>query len=230
MMLARTCRFFAAVALLTAAAGAQSIESTLNRMDALSKGFRSVSGDLRLISFTYFAKDTDDESGHFSLYRPAPQDTRMLVEFTKPEEHAVAFAKNKGLMYYPKANVVQEYNLGGKEARLVDQFLLLGFGTSASDLRKTYSIKYVEMATIDGAKADHLLLEPKAGEAKEHIRGIDLYVAQPGGYPVRMKVLLPSKDYKEFQYSNVQINPSSVTEASVKLKLPKGVKKETPQK
>lgn len=230
MMLARICRLLAAVALLAAAAGAQSLETTLSHMDTLSKGFRGVSGGITKISFTYFSKDTDEESGAFSLYRPNPQDVRMLVEFTKPEPRALSFAKNKAQMYYPKANVVQEYNLGGKQARLVDQFLLLGFGASGSDLRKTYSIKYVETSTLDGNKTDHLFLEPKVGEAKEHVRGIDLYIAQPGGYPVRMKVLQPSRDYYEFQYTNVKINPTSVTEASVKLKLPKGVKKETPQK
>ncbi len=229
MMLARTRRLLAAITLLTASAGAQSVEATLSRMDALSKGFRGVSADVRKISFTYFAKDTDEESGHMSLYRPTPQDMRMLVEFTKPEERAVAFAKNKVQMYYPKIKTVQEYNLG-KEGRLVDQFLLLGFGSSGAELRKSYNIKYVEVATIDGGKADHLFLEPKAGEAKEHVRGIDLWIAQPGGYPIRMKVLQPSKDSVEIQYTNVKINPVAVTEATVKLKLPKGVKKETPQK
>lgn len=229
MMLARTCRLLAALALLTATLGAQTVESTLSHIDAQSKGFRGVTADVRKISFTYFSKDTDEESGHMSLYRPGPQDMRMLVEFTKPEERAVAFAKNKVQMYYPKLKTVQEYNLG-KEARLVDQFLLLGFGSSGSELRKNYNIKYVETTAADGVKADHLFLEPKAGEAKEHVRGIDLWIAQPEGYPVRMKVLQPSKDYVEIVYSNVKINPSSVSEASVKLKLPKGVKKETPQK
>jgi outer membrane lipoprotein-sorting protein len=229
MKFARTRRLIAAVALFTAGAGAQSLESTLGHMDTLSKGFRGVTADVRKISFTYFAKDTDEESGRIFLYRASPQDMRMLVEFTKPQERAVSYAKNKVLMYLPKANTVQEYNLG-KESRLVDQFLLLGFGSSGADLRKSYSIKYVEMTTIDGEKADHLLLEPKAGEAKDHVRGIDLWIANPGGYPVRMKVLQPSKDTMEFQYSNLKLNPSSLTEASVRLKLPKGVKKETPQK
>jgi outer membrane lipoprotein-sorting protein len=229
MISARTCRLLAAVALFAAAAGAQSVESTLSRMDALSRGFHGVSADVKKISFTYFAKDTEEESGRISLYRPSPQDIRMLVEFTRPEERAVAFAKSKVQMYYPKIKTVQEYNLG-KDARLVDQYLLLGFGSSGSDLRKSYSIKYIEVATIDGGKADHLFLEPKAGEAREHVRGIDLWIAQPGGYPIRMKVLEPSRDSVEVQYSNVKINPSSVTEASVRLRLPKGVKKETPQK
>lgn len=229
MKFPRNRRLIAAVVLFAAAASAQSLESTFVHMDALSKGFRSMTADLKRIVFTYFAKDTDEAYGRMSLYRPTPQDLRMLVEFTKPEERAVAYAKNKGQMYYPKANLVQEYNLG-KQARLVDQFLLLGFGTSSTDLRKSYNIKYVELTTIDGGPADHLFLEPKAAEAKDAVRGIDLWIAQPGGYPVRMKVLQPSKDTMEFQYSSVKINPTSVTEASVRLKLPKGVKKETLQK
>lgn len=229
MMFVRTCRLFAAVALLAAAAGAQSVDATLSRMDALSKGFHGASADVKKISFTYFAKDTDEESGRIFFCRLSPQDMRVLIEFTKPEVRAVAFAKSKVQMYYPKINTVQEYDLG-KAARLLDQYLLLGFGSSGSDLRKSYSIKYVEMTTFDGAKADHLYLEPKSAEVKDHIRGIDLWIAQPGGYPVRMKVLQPSRDTMEFQYSNVRINPSSLTEASVRLKLPKGVKKETPQK
>jgi outer membrane lipoprotein-sorting protein len=229
MMSVRTCRLLAAVALLAASAGAQSVESTLSRMDALSKGFRGVSADVKKISFTNFIKETDEESGRISFYRLSPQDMRVLIEFTKPEDRAVAFAKGKVQMYYPKIKTVQEYNLG-KDARLVDQYLLLGFGSSGSDLRKNYSIKYVEVATIDGGKADHLFLEPKAGEAREQVRSIDLWITQPGGYPIRMKVLKPSRDSIEVQYSNVKINPSSVSEASVRLKLPKGVKKETPQK
>jgi len=229
MMSARISRLIAAAALFAAAAGAQSVDATLGRMDALSKGFRGVVADVKKISFSYFAKDKDEESGRISVYRASAQDVRMLVEFTRPEERAVAFAKSKVQMYYPKLKTVQEYNLG-KDARLVDQYLLLGFGSSGSDLRKSYNIKYVEVASIDGGKADHLFLEPKAGEAREHVRGIDLWIAQPGGYPVRMKVLEPSRDSIEVQYSNVRINSSSVTEASVRLRLPKGVKKETPQK
>jgi outer membrane lipoprotein-sorting protein len=229
MMFTRTRSLVGVIALFATVASAQSLETTFTHVDALSKGFRGVTGDLRRITFTYFAKDTDEASGRFSLYRPSPQDMRMLVEFTKPEERAVAFAKSKLQMYYPKANLVQEYNLA-KEAHLVDQFLLLGFGSSSADLRKNYNIKYVEMTTIDGGKADHLFLEPKAAEAKDQVRGIDLWIAQPGGYPVRMKVLQPSRDTVEIQYSNLKINPSSLTEASVRLKLPKGVKKETPQK
>ena len=228
-MLNRTSGLLFAVLLFAATAKAQNLEQTFSHMDALSKSFRGVTADVKKIAFTYFAKDTDEESGRFSLYRPSSQDVRVLIEFSKPQERAFAFAKSKAQLYYPKTKTVQEYNLG-KEARVIDQFMVLGFGSSAADLRKSYSVKYVELSTIDGDKADHLYLEPKSPEVKDQVRGIDLWIAQPGGYPVRMKVLQPSRDTMEFQYSNLKINPSSLTEASVRLKLPKGVKKETPQK
>ncbi len=221
-------RLTAAVLLFAAAASAQSLDSTFAHLDALSKGFRGMTADVKQISFTAFSKDTDEKSGRISMFRAGSQDSRWLVEFTQPEERAVGYAKNKAQMYYPKTNTVQEYNLG-KESRLVDQFMMLGFGTPSADLRKSYNVKYVETTNIDGAPADHIFLEPKSPEVKDHVRGIDLWVAA-GGYPVRMKVLQPSKDTMEFQYSNVKINPPSLTEASVRLKLPKGVKKETPQR
>lgn len=229
MMFARTCRILAAFALLACTMEAQSIDVALSRMDSLAKTFRGASVDVRKYSFTYFAKETDEESGRMMVLRPSAQDTRMLAEFTKPAERAVSFAKNKVQLYYPKLNTVQEYNLG-KEARLVDQYLLLGFGSAGSELRKSYGIKYVELANLDSGKAHHLYLEPKTAEARDQVRGIDLWINEPGGYPVRMKILQPSKDYLDVHYSNVKINPASVTEATVKLKLPKGVKKETPQK
>jgi len=48
---------------------------------------------------------------------------------------------------------------------------------------RTTAFKYVEMTTIDGVQGRHLYLEPKSAEAKDHVRGIDLWIAQPGGYP-----------------------------------------------
>ena len=57
-----------------------------------------------------------------------------------------------------------------------------------------------------------------------------MWVAQVGGYTVRVRLNKPSKDFVEVQYSNVQVNPTSLTEASVRLKVPKGVRKVNPAK
>ena len=125
---------------------------------------------------------------------------------------------------------MQEYDLSGKQNRLIEEFLLLGFGTSTSDLGKKYSIKYMEMAAIQGLKADLLELVPKSTEAREHFPRIEMWIAQDGGYPLRLKLYQPSKDYQEAEYTNVHVNPPTITEAAVRLKLPKGVRKVRPQK
>ena len=56
----------------------------------------------------------------------------MLIDFTKPNPRTVAFRGRKAEIYYPKLKSVQEYDLG-KRSDLLDQFLLVGFGTTGKE-------------------------------------------------------------------------------------------------
>lgn len=196
-------------------------------MDKGAAGFRGITAKLRQVSHTAIINDTTEESGTITLYRPKPKDLRMLVEFTKPDVRAVTYANRKAQIYYPKLNVVQEYDLG-KQSSLIDQFLLLGFGTPGSDLRKNYQVAYGGSETVNGVKTDRLELTPLAKEALNHIRKIEVWVAD-NGQPVQQKIHQPSKDYRLISYTDLKVNPP-LDDNSVKLQLPKGVKKETPQK
>jgi outer membrane lipoprotein-sorting protein len=197
-------------------------------MDALSKGFLGVEAELSKVSYTFVIKDMSEESGHLTLFRAKPHDTRMLIEFTKPEPRAVSYANERVEILYPKRNVVEVYNLG-RESRLIEQFLLLGFGSSSAELKRNYSIQYKELASLAGVKADHLELTPKSREAQEHVSTIELWIVHDGGYPLRLRLNRPAKDYDEVTYSAVHVNPSSLNEASVRLKA-KGVPRINPQK
>lgn len=223
------------ITLLTLAAGlfvhslpAQDVEGVLAKLDQSSLGFRGLIAQVKQISYTHVIQDTSEESGKITLFRPTPKDLRMLVEFQQPEVRAVAFAHRKIQIYYPKLQTVQEYDLG-KQGALVDQFLLLGFGTSGRDLRRSYDVKYGGAETASGVRSQRLELTPKSEEARQHVRRIEMWVSDSDGIPVQLKVHQPSKDYKLISYSAVQLNPPLSAE-SVKLKLPKGVKKEYPQK
>ena len=225
MISARICPLVGAALVFAATISAQDLESALGRMDRLSKGFRGLTADLHRITYTAVIKQAEESSGRLTVFRAQPKDLRMLVEIEKPDPGAVAVANNKVQIYYPKIAEVQEYDLSGKQNRLIEEFLLLGFGTSTSDLGKKYSIKYMEMATVQGLKADLLELVPKSTEAREHFPRIEMWIAQDGGYPLRLKLYQPSKDYQEAEYTNVRVNPTNITEAAVRIKLPKGVKK-----
>ena len=229
MILARISRLLGAALLFAACAPAQNLNAALQRVDRLSKGFHALTADVRKIAYTAVIKQSDESSGRLTVFRAPGKDLRMLFEIEKPGPGAISFAAKKVLIYYPKLAQVEEYDLGGKQTRLIDEFLLLGFGASASDLRKNYSIRYEEMTTVQDRKADLLELVPKSTEAREQFPRIEMWIAQDGGYPLRLKLHQPSKDYQLAEYTNVQVNPPSVTEASVHMKLPKGVKRVRPE-
>lgn len=209
-------------------AAAAPLDDALARLDKAAAGFRGMTAQIRKISYTALVKETSEESGRIVLYRPKPKDLRMLVEFDQPSPRAVAFQGNKIQLYYPKLMTVQEYDLG-KQGGLVDQFLLLGFGTPVRDLRRAYSIRHVGEEKLNGVAADRLELTPLSQEAAHHVKNVEIWVSQSDGMVIQQKVNQPSRDYVLVAYSSIQVNPA-LTPAQVRLNLPKGVKKETPQR
>jgi outer membrane lipoprotein-sorting protein len=208
---------------------AQTADAVLGRMDKASAGFRGITAAVKKVSYTAVIKETAEETGKMSLFRPKPKDMRMLVEFSKPDERAVAFGGKKVQIYYPKMQTVQEYDLG-KQSSLLDQFLLLGFGTPGSELKKSYGIKWIGEETVAGVKASHIELQPLNAEAKAHVRQVDLWISDADGQPVQQKILQPSRDYTLITYGDLKVNPAGLSENSVKLNVPKGTKTERPQK
>lgn len=173
-------------------------------------------------------KESSVESGQITLRRPKPRDLKMLAEFTAPDQRAVAFDGRKVQIFYPRILTVQEYDLG-KQSSLVDQFLVLGFGSTSSELSKTYNIQWGGEETLNGVACGRLELIPKSEEARQHVRMIEIWVSSKDGLTQQQKIHQPSRDYKLISYSEIKLNPP-LTDDSTRLKLPRGVKKETPQK
>lgn len=207
---------------------AGNLDSVLARMDQAAPGFRGMTAELRKVAFTAVVNDTNEEFGTIVLLRPKPKDLRMLVQFTKPDARSVAFAGRKLQIFYPKINTVQEYDLG-KQASLVDQFLLLGFGTTGSDLKQGYSIQFLGEETLNSQKTSHLELTPKSPEVLKHVRKIEIWIADANAQPLQQKVWQNSRDYTLINYTDVKLLPGLKDDA-VQLKLPASVKKEYPQK
>jgi hypothetical protein len=82
---------------------------------------------------------------------------------------------------------------------------------------------------VAGQKTYKLDLVPTQAELKDKLLKLELWVAEDGSYPVQQKFLQPSGDYYLFTYSGVKLNPQ-IGDESLRLKLPKGVKREKFQK
>jgi len=203
------------------------LDAVLARIDKASATFRGMSAHARRLSHTDVINEDNVDSGTMLLKRSHPRDIRMLVDLTQPDPKTVALQGRKLEIYYPKMQVVDEYDVG-KRRELLDQFFLLGFGTSRADLVDAYDIVLAGPDPIAGQKADRLELIPKSKEVRQHLNKLELWISA-AGYPIQQKFYLPGGDYMVVTYSDMKINPD-LPDAALKLQLPKNVKREYPQK
>jgi outer membrane lipoprotein-sorting protein len=110
----------------------------------------------------------------------------------------------------------------------LEQFLLLGFGTSRRDLQASYNLRLAGQDTIAGQKTSVVQLVPKSQEVLRHLHKLEMWVAD-NGYPLQQKFYLQGGDYELATYTNMKINPD-LPDSALKLHLPNHVKKEYPQK
>jgi outer membrane lipoprotein-sorting protein len=219
---------FLAVVLLLAPApvSAATLEQVLATMDKVGPAFRDMSASLQRAEYTPVLKETEESQGLIRMKRVGPRDFRLLVEFKEPNPRTIAFEKATAELYYPKMQTVQVYNLG-KSRSLVDQFLLLGFGSTGEELKRSYSIRLLGEQQISGEATTRIELVPLAATVLEHLKKAELWIAA-AGYPLQQKIYTSSTEYT-FTYSSVKIN-TDLPDDTLKLQLPKNVKREYPQK
>jgi outer membrane lipoprotein-sorting protein len=212
-----------------ASAAPDLLQETFARMDRAAVGFKGLSSDLRKDSYNAVINDSTIDSGALLLKRPKPHDIRMLFAVKEPDPKTIAVNGRKAQIYYPKANTVEEYDLG-KYKSMVDQFLLLGFGNTSAELLSSYSVMLGGPDTVGNQKATRLVLIPKSKEMLKNLTKVELWISDATGMPVQQKFYWPnSGDYMLATYTNMKINPN-LPESAVTLIVPKDVTRVYPQK
>ncbi|MCZ2073764.1 MAG: outer membrane lipoprotein carrier protein LolA [Bryobacterales bacterium] len=207
---------------------APTLESALALLDSAGRSFRSMSGEMKKVTHTAILNDDSTESGTVRVKQTGSKGLTMLIEVREPDPKAYAFEGKKAEIYYPKMKTVQIYDLG-KHSNLVDQFLLLGFGTSASELQKSYTLRLAGKERVAGIETTRLELVPKSAKTREHLSQAELWISTADGRTVQQKFTEPSGDYRLITYTQTKWNPN-LSDSDVKLNLPKDVKREYPQK
>src|SRR6476646_2028000 len=109
------------------------------RLDKASAGFKSFSANMQRLTHTDVINSDDIDKGTIKLKRSGSHsDLKMLIEMTEPDPKAVSVQGKKGQLYYPRMQTVQEYDLG-KFKEWLDQFYLMGFGTTSKELQDMYA-------------------------------------------------------------------------------------------
>jgi outer membrane lipoprotein-sorting protein len=201
---------------------ADPLSDVFARIDKAAAGFKSVTADVVQTVHTAVINDDNVATGRIKLKRVKPGDTRVLLEFTDPVPKIIALEGDQARYYLPKEKVVQVYDLRSRR-NVVEQGLLLGFGSTSADIKASYEVSLVGPETLSGQATSHLKLVPKSKEVLQNIKQADLWISDATGTPVQQRLFTSGKgDYTQLTYSNVQLNPP-LSDKDLRLSLPKGV-------
>ncbi len=197
--------------------------SVLRQMDAVAKDFRSLSADVERTKVTVVVNDRSTSTGTIQV-----RGDKMLLQMNAPDARTILRNGDSLYLYNPGLKRVEEYNLG-KNRAMVDEFLLLGFGTQGKSLEKSYDVTLVGEPAIDDKKTVEIELIPKSDAVRKQISKVDLWLDLSSWLPVQQQFYeTGSGDYSIAKYSHVVKNPD-IPESEFKPHWPKGTEKVKPQ-
>jgi outer membrane lipoprotein-sorting protein len=197
------------------------LDGALARLDQASLTFKGLTADIRKVSHIDVVNVDNVDSGTIVVKRFKPGDIRIRIDLTSPRRQIVTIGGGKAQVFNPQSNEAQDVDLG-KNRGLVDQFMLLGFGSNSADLKNAFLVTLGGADSINGEKTTRIALVPKDREALAHIKKCELWISEKG-WIVQQKFDQGGGDYLLSTYSRMNFNPS-IAEKDVKLELPKGVK------
>ncbi len=200
------------------------LDEVLKQMDRQQSQFQSLSASIERTKVTVVVNDRSTESGQIEIRR----DGRMRIDLTSPDQKTILRDGDHLYVYTPKIRRVEEYDLG-KHRDLVDQLLLLGFGTSGESLKRSYLITLEGEETLSGQRVVRLELTPRSDEVRKQISKIELWMNEGTWLPAQQQFYeTGSGDYSTIQYLNVARNVS-IPDARFRPTWPKGVTRVKPQ-
>jgi outer membrane lipoprotein-sorting protein len=205
------------------ARGPISLEGVLRELDSASKNFHSLSADMERTKVTVVVNDKSTETGSILVHGD-----KMLLDLKPPDARTILRTGDSLYIYTPGLKRVEEYNLAQHRA-LVDQYLLLGFGTSGHELQKSYLVTLLGEPMLGDKKTAELELTPKSQDARSQISKIQIWLDESSWLPVQQQFNeAGSGDYFVILYTKMVRNPQ-ISDSQFKPHWPKGTQTVKPQ-
>ena len=207
-------------------AGAQGpLEKTLDLMNRVSSTFKGLTADVVKTHFTFAIKDTEVEQGAIAVRKPKPREFQVLWTVMEPAAGQTEFSGHTLRAYNPKTNIIQEYSVDRKYGDVVNEYLLLGFGTSPAELRQAYNFGASRPEAVNGRAATKIELTPKKPDTDLGLVRADLWISDETGIAIQQRLNFVSGDWLTVTYSNTKIR-SDIPDSAVKLNAPANARKE----
>jgi len=199
-------------------------ETVLAMMDKSAADFRSLTADIEYTKYTEVVKDTSTETGKIFVRR----DQKMRIEIAKPDPRTILRTGDSLFLYTPKIKRVEEYDLG-KNRAMLDQYVLLGFGSKSQNILKSYDVVLTGEEELDHRKTFVLELTPKSEDIRRQITKIQMWIDPSSWLPLQQKFFeAGSGDYFLSHYSNMMKN-LKVSDSKFKQDWPKDATRVKPR-
>ncbi len=197
---------------------APSLESVLKKMDATAAGFRTAQADFEWDLYQKVVDDTDIQKGTV-YYRRAGKEIEMMAEIKEPDAKFVLYKDGKLQIYQPKIEQVMQFSAGSNRSEM-ESYLVLGFGGSGEDLKKTYDVTFLGEESIANIATAKLQLIPKSEKVRNYFSKAFLWIDLSRGISVQQQFMQGQGDYRLAKYSAVRV-PAKVGNDVFQLKTTK---------
>ncbi|MGB8582309.1 MAG: outer membrane lipoprotein carrier protein LolA [Candidatus Sulfotelmatobacter sp.] len=180
------------------------LDSVLRKMDEMAANFQTLQADFVWDQYQRVVDEHDLQKGTV-FYRRSGKQIEMMAEIKDPDSKFVLYKDGKLQIYQPKIEQVMEYSTGGNQQE-IETFLVLGFGGSGEDLKKSFDVTYQGEETIDNVPAAKLQLIPKSDKVRGNFPEIILWIDLSRGICVQQKLVQTQGDYRLAKYSAIKVN------------------------
>jgi outer membrane lipoprotein-sorting protein len=201
-----------------------SLAQVLQQMDRQAQSFRTLTARVERTKVTVLVNDRSTEVGQMYLRR----DNRLRIDLTAPDERTVLLTGDQLYLYTPRIRQVEQYSLA-RHRGLVEQFLLLGFGTRARQLERAYLITLLGEQPLDDHRTVVLDLVPRDNRVRQQVAHIQLWLDESSWLPLQQKIFeAGTQDYSVIRYSALVRNVP-LSDSLFKPHWPRGTQRIKPQ-
>ena len=193
-----------------------SLDQVLHSMDENAAKFRSAQADFTWTPYNAVIGDNESPDKGRIYFRREGNEIQMAAMIQPPDDRQIIFTGGKVQVFQPKTKVVDVWDTTSHKDE-AETFLVLGFGSSGQELRKSFDVKYIGDEKIGNVQTAKLELRPLSEKIKKTFPEIDLWVDPQRGISLRQKLLQTGGDYRLSDYSNVRLN-EKVPDSAFKIK------------
>jgi outer membrane lipoprotein-sorting protein len=180
------------------------LDRVLKKMDSVAATFQTTQADFVWDQYQKVVDETDTQKGTV-YYRRAANTTEMMAEIKEPDRKFVLYKDGMLQVYQPKIEQVMQYKVGANHEE-IESFLVLGFGGSGQDLKKSFDVSYQGEETVDNIATAKLQLIPKSEKIRGNYPQILLWIDLERGISVQQKLIQTQGDYRVARYSAIKVN------------------------